>query len=503
MFATMKASSPDGRPRLLVNGTTIFFLALLCFFKIDLIAVNCFAFSIKSFQRTTFFRRSLSKKSGNWRPSFPVIYSSSRDSDDDAGGDEDDQLEDTSLGDWRKFRASLIDSGLPSAGEDGDNNDSDISPSSSTSAAKKRTKSVSKANEMLLAEQNEALAAEYRSGENWAHLIAEPEVGGLLCRMPIEGEIYWGQASSTSSSSEAKSCYWKQKLDTVLSLEPFKYKDTGGENKEEQRQRQTDAQVTHWFHIAERVVSRGLEDIASQSKAGIIDPQNLDENSRVLLKKYLHYKESWQEICLVLSHAPETGRSESIVINRPITTGINMELAKLILEGRTEEKRVTTAGFASTAGAVSPLAVSRFVQAFGSSGAVYLGGPDSQMEPALMVHGIADLKGASEIAPGTGIFLGGIEAAVEGVLNGSLQQLDFRFFLGRKVYAPQTVPSTGTLLEKVEEGAYKPMACARSLALKQCLGLPKPLWHEVLELCGGEMKSISSIELDKRTDLKG
>ena len=39
------------------------------------------------------------------------------------------------------------------------------------------------------------------------------------------------------------------------------------------------------------------------------------------------------------------------------------------------------------------------------------------------------------------------------------------------------------------------------VALKQCLGLPKPLWHEVLEMCGGESAELSSIELTKRDDL--
>jgi len=45
-------------------------------------------------------------------------------------------------------------------------------------------------------------------------------------------------------------------------------------------------------------------------------------------------------------------------------------------------------------------------------------------------------------------------------------------------------------------------ACARSLALKQCLTLPKPLWHEVLELCGNDCREISGIEILKRIDLK-
>ena len=32
------------------------------------------------------------------------------------------------------------------------------------------------------------------------------------------------------------------------------------------------------------------------------------------------------------------------------------------------------------------------------------------------------------------------------------------------------------------------------VALKQCLGLPKPLWHEVMELCGGECATLSRLE---------
>ena len=40
------------------------------------------------------------------------------------------------------------------------------------------------------------------------------------------------------------------------------------------------------------------------------------------------------------------------------------------------------------------------------------------------------------------------------------------------------------------------------MALKQCLSLPKPLWHEVLELCGKECREISGIEILKRIDLK-
>lgn len=107
-----------------------------------------------------------------------------------------------------------------------------------------------------------------------------------------------------------------------------------------------------------------------------------------------------------------------------------------------------------------------------------MGGPDYQDEPAMLIHGIPNLSGAQEVAPGTNIYQGGLEAAVLGILNGHYKPLDFRFFLGRQSYDPVENPKRGALVKKVDDGVYQPIACARSLALKQCLGLPKPLWHE-------------------------
>jgi hypothetical protein len=51
-------------------------------------------------------------------------------------------------------------------------------------------KSVSKRNKELLSTQNVALAEEYSRGGVWAHESGVLEVGGLVCRMPLEGEIY-------------------------------------------------------------------------------------------------------------------------------------------------------------------------------------------------------------------------------------------------------------------------------------------------------------------------
>lgn len=245
--------------------------------------------------------------------------------------------------------------------------------------------------------------------------------------MPIEAELYWGTG------------FWKRKLDALLRI------DTMGP---------PESQMAHWFQMAERMYERELNVITGNAKNGMLDPNDLEQDARILLEKYLHYKQTWQEVCLMLES------TQALVINRPITRNINLSLAKLLLQGQSSSSDYPF-GFED-----------RFVEAF-SEGAVYMGGPDLQDQPALVVHGIANLEGATELAPGTGIYLGGLEAAVDGVLEGAYQPLDFRFFLGRNVYETSAV-----LTEKIEQGAYKAAACNRSLALKQCLGLPKPLWHE-------------------------
>lgn len=365
------------------------------------------------------------------RLSVPPLFSSS--SSSSSSSSEDDVESEFELEDWRKFRASLI-AKESAANEKDERDDKDINASVGT-------KTVAVENEILLEKQNSELAKEYKK-EVWAHLIAEPEVGGLICRMPIEGELYWGSG------------FWKEKLDTLLSI------DTMGPPK---------SQMEHWFPMAERMLARELEAItANAGKNGILNPNDLHQDSRQLLEMYLDYKQTWQEVCLMV------GSTQGVVINRPITQNINKSLAKLLLEGQPSASTAATSSISDKQDSEElPYGfIDRFIEAF-KQGAVYMGGPDLQAEPALLVHGISTLEGASELAPGTGIYIGGLQAAVDGVLEGKYQALDFRFFLGRKVFE-----DSSSLKAKIDQAAYKAIACNRSLALKQCLGLPKPLWHE-------------------------
>ena len=67
------------------------------------------------------------------------------------------------------------------------------------------------------------------------------------------------------------------------------------------------------------------------------------------------------------------------------------------------------------------------------------------------------------------------------VLAGEAHPLEFRWFVGR-----HTSLST-------RGGEWRSLACARPLLLKRCQALPKPFWHELMELCGGECAELSRL----------
>lgn len=244
-----------------------------------------------------------------------------------------------------------------------------------------------------------------------------------------------------------------------------------------------------WYRKAQLLVEHEMMEIAEKAgDDGQIDASTLDDESAELLQLYLDNQETWQEVCLVLERDECTGTTTTLVLNRPMALKLTENLAQLVLHGifRTEQKTKHE----------PKTDIIKFMLAFGQECAVYIGGPDDQDQPAEIIHGIADLPGAVEISPRSGIYVGGLEAAVDGVLKRKYKPMDFRFFVGRRSY-DESALDVACLL-----GKYQPVAIARSLVLKQCISLPKPLWHEVLELCNGEMKEISHLELSKRDDLR-
>ena len=138
----------------------------------------------------------------------------------------------------------------------------------------------------------------------------------------------------------------------------------------------------------------------------------------------------------------------------------------------------------------------RFLVAFENECYVYVGGPDNHTQPSMLVHGISTLPGAKEISPGSGMCTGPLSSAADAIISKQYKPIDFRFVFG------VSEKLNSQIEYEIKLGKYQPVACARSLTLKQCIGLPKPLWHEIMELCGGEYSELSELEIEKRTDLQ-
>ncbi|KAL3764670.1 hypothetical protein ACHAW5_000301 [Stephanodiscus triporus] len=419
-------------------------------------------------------------------------------------------------------------------------------PPEGSSRPPSRPKSVSRRNEELLSAQNAALAEEYLHGA-WAHESAVPEVGGLVCRMPLEAEIYRGSSSSSSSSSSSGGGGLGARLRSFLDSEEYGGADdasipptslrssasTGGasasssmtsvgraaaaavdgavsagdpvpgdDDADPASFSAIAARTVFWYRGAERLLRRELVKIMSNARPdGRIDPSALGPESVELLRRYMDHQNTWQEVCLVIEHDERTGRSKTVTINRPMAFKLSRNLGTLVLLGsyKSEGGGAGSGKVILPEGNVSGIETQnlvKFLSAFENQCGVYLGGPDDMDKPAMIIHGIRELPGAVEISPGTGIFYGGLEAAMDGVLSGKYKPLDFRFFIGHTSYIG------GRLDEAVRSGKYQPVACSRPLVLKQCIQLPKPLWHEVLEFCGGELKEISRLEFTKRSDLR-
>ena len=389
---------------------------------------------------------------------------------------------------------------------------------------KRRPRSVSRKNEELLLSQNSELAMEYLyddddedggGGGAWAHESAIPEVGGLVVRMPLEAEMYRGidgagpssalrdrlfsfldsdeygggggasddysPSSTTARATSPMSSAIAGGMAAAATEASSSSTDVVGTDVDDDREDEADdddppalaARTTYWYRGAERLLRQELGIIMSSANPdGRLDPTSLGPVSLDLLGRYMDHTNSWQEVCLVIDIDERLGSCTTLTINRPMAFKLSRNLAGLVLFGSDHaEKR----GGGGGRGGGETQNLVKFLSAFEGECGVYLGGTDDVDRPATMIHGIRDLRGAVEISPGTGIYMGGLEAAMDGVLSGKYRPLDFRFFLGRKTYVG------GRLDEAVRSGKYQPVACSRPLVLKQCIKLPKPLWHEGME----------------------
>lgn len=131
-----------------------------------------------------------------------------------------------------------------------------------------------------------------------------------------------------------------------------------------------------------------------------------------------------------------------------------------------------------------------------SKNELYFGG-DVGDGTVSFLHGESKVNGSAEVLPG--VYLGGYESACELVGKGEVGAGNFKFFARYCGWAP------GQLESECERGVWYPVACSKQLALKPVIQLPKPLWREVLELCGGHLEEASKRaygELDEEEGTK-
>eukprot|EP00747_Dinoflagellata_sp_TGD_P149818 gnl/TRDRNA2_/TRDRNA2_177059_c0_seq3.p1 gnl/TRDRNA2_/TRDRNA2_177059_c0~~gnl/TRDRNA2_/TRDRNA2_177059_c0_seq3.p1 ORF type:complete len:407 (+),score=79.40 gnl/TRDRNA2_/TRDRNA2_177059_c0_seq3:286-1506(+) len=380
-----------------------------------------------------------------------------------AVGNEEESEEVSSNGpnpeEWRMFRQRLISGGLKLTTD----NSSAVAEADGTdpsAAAPAQRQVVAPGNEQLLRNQSQALYEEYIQG-TWAH-ESPVEAGGLLLRMPVEGQLIHflqdGDAGEYSIIGDAVRRVLKKELPSAREGEGKQLFDSWAGN------------LPYVYRLCQRYMKEQLQELMSTANDGKITVQADSAVGRLLQLMQLQNQE-WQQVVLVLKSTAEG--ASGVVLNRPLGARLDSRLATLLLKQTGEAEELADL----------------MVAAFGDKACIYHGGPADEGSGAILVHGFGSLDGAVEVAPGTGIYTGGERAAIEAVDKGTKSPLDFRWFIGRH---------NGL---KTLHGAWRPAACARPVALKQCLGLPKPLWHEVMELMGGASAKLSLLEIQKRDDL--
>jgi len=371
---------------------------------------------------------------------------------------------------------------------------------------------VSAANRALLQRQNPALANETM----WAHSVPFAEQGGLMVRMPMELQLW---------HIEEYREILEKRLDerTARSLQRALHKSDGMWRVMDDSQK-----VVQLYTVAEDYLKDRMKKVYLQCQVGGSDVK-LPKHDLNLLELYQSYMDTWQQV-VFLTRYDKSRRTptKGIVINRPTSTtcgtvydnpeGVPLT-PKLERWADLLENQVVYAG-------------SGLVESKGEGGGSAPGMPKKkekkrryQIDPKLIPksrlkerkrrirerqmrsrHGGLDLtmihqyrlgvRFQAEILP-SNVYEGDMESICDTLDYGNVDPGHIRIFQGSKTWAP------GELEKEMGEGLWYSVAASRNMVLKHCIGLPKPLWHEVMELAGGGLLEASELEIRKKKEAGG
>jgi len=355
----------------------------------------------------------------------------------------------------------------------------------------------------------------------WAHSLPFPEHGGLMVRMPMELQLW---------HMEQYRDVLEKRLDerTARSLQRALNKPDGMWKLMDDSQK-----VVRLYSVAEDYLKDRMKKIYLQCQVGGSDVK-LPKDDLSLLELYQSYMDTWQQVVFLTRYDKHRRTpTKGIVINRPTSTTCatlydNPEGVPLTrkLEKFTDllENQVVYAG-------------SGLVESKGEGGGSAPAMPKEdnkkkkrryQIDPKLIPktpkhrlkehkrrmrerqmrskHGGLDLtmihpyrlgvRFQAEILP-CNVYEGDMDSICDTVHYGDVSPSHIRIFQGSKTWAP------GELEREIRQGVWYSVAASRNMILKHCIGLPKPLWHEIMELAGGGLLETSELEIRKKKEASG
>eukprot|EP01025_Chloroclados_australasicus_P014945 TRINITY_DN1707_c0_g1_i1.p2 TRINITY_DN1707_c0_g1~~TRINITY_DN1707_c0_g1_i1.p2 ORF type:complete len:322 (-),score=35.56 TRINITY_DN1707_c0_g1_i1:328-1200(-) len=184
--------------------------------------------------------------------------------------------------------------------------------------------------------------------------------------------------------------------------------------------------------------------------------QNVEVGSLLIASEdaHLHLGDRvWQQVILVVAH--NNRGTAGLVLNRPSTLTIGNQ-GRRILKSK---------GISVELCNVFP------------DHAIYMGGYEAQ-HVMQAIHNNPNIAGSQELI--SGVYIGDYEtfpAVYTAALNGYNTQ-NVKFFAGFEMWSAEQLKS------ELADGFWICAACSNNVILKQCLGLPVPLWVEVQQLMG-------------------